>query len=115
MPYTARISRNNPSNLVFLIDQSASMHEAWGEDSTLRKADKVADIINRFLQALSIKCAREDGVRDYYHIVAQAADHARHDKVRLLQTEDKTNTTQIEPRMPSPLRYWVYTLCQSEA
>jgi hypothetical protein len=68
MPYTARISRNNPSSLVFLIDQSASMYEAWGEDSTLRKADKVADIINRFLQALSIKCAREDGVRDYYHI-----------------------------------------------
>jgi hypothetical protein len=68
MPYTARISRNNPSSLIFLIDQSASMCEAWGEDATLKKADKVADIINRFLQALSIKCAREDGVRDYYHI-----------------------------------------------
>jgi hypothetical protein len=44
------------------------MNDAWGEDSTLKKADKVADIINRFLQALSIKCAREDGVRDYYHV-----------------------------------------------
>jgi hypothetical protein len=68
MPYTTRISRNNPSSLIFLIDQSASMYDAWGEDATLKKADKVADIINRFLQALSIKCAREDGVRDYYHI-----------------------------------------------
>jgi hypothetical protein len=68
MSYKGRISRNNPSSLIFLIDQSGSMNDAWGEDSTLKKADKVADIINRFLQALSIKCAREDGVRDYYHV-----------------------------------------------
>ena len=69
---TGRISRNNPSSLIFLIDQSGSMNDAWGEDSTLKKADKVADIINRFLQALSIKCAREDGVRDYYHVACIA-------------------------------------------
>jgi hypothetical protein len=44
------------------------MAEAWGEDPNLKKADKVADVINKFLSALSIKCAREDGVRDYYHV-----------------------------------------------
>lgn len=44
------------------------MADTWGEDASLKKADKVADIINRFLQALSIKCAREEGVRDYYHV-----------------------------------------------
>jgi len=44
------------------------MADAWGEDTSIKKADKVADIINRFLQALSIKCAREDGVRDYYNV-----------------------------------------------
>lgn len=68
MPYATRISRNNPTCLMFLIDQSGSMADTWGEDASLKKADKVADIINRFLQALSIKCAREEGVRDYYHV-----------------------------------------------
>ena len=41
-----------------------------GEDGggTRRKADVVADAINRFLQELSIKCAKEEGVRDYFHV-----------------------------------------------
>lgn len=32
------------------------------------KAQGVADAINRFLQNLVIKCAKEEGVRDYYHV-----------------------------------------------
>jgi hypothetical protein len=68
MSYTARISRLNPSCILLLIDQSDSMSDLWGEDTLMRKADKVADITNRFLQALSVKCVREDGVRNYYHI-----------------------------------------------
>ncbi len=30
MPYTAEISRNNPSCFLFLVDQSSSMLEAFG-------------------------------------------------------------------------------------
>ena len=33
-----------------------------------RKADGVADAINRLLQNLVIKCAKEEGVRDYFHV-----------------------------------------------
>ena len=51
------------------------MCETWGEDATLKKADKVADIINRFLQALSIKCAREDGVRDVWWFLSATRAH----------------------------------------
>lgn len=32
------------------------------------KAQGVADALNRLLQELSIKCAKEEGVRDYFHI-----------------------------------------------
>ncbi|MEO7143652.1 MAG: hypothetical protein ABI165_09145, partial [Bryobacteraceae bacterium] len=32
------------------------------------KADGVADAINRLLQNLVIKCAKSEGVRDYYHV-----------------------------------------------
>lgn len=88
MPYTAEISRTNPSCFLFLIDQSGSMndvvdptgiqamdkpmvvdgrtytHTASGQT----KAQRVADAINRLLQNLVIKCAKSEGVRDYYEV-----------------------------------------------
>jgi hypothetical protein len=69
MSYTAEISRTNPSCFLFLIDQSGSMGDPFGAgESNKRKADGVADAINRLLQNLVIKCAKEEGVRDYYYI-----------------------------------------------
>jgi uncharacterized protein YegL len=69
MPYTAEISRSNPSCFLFLIDQSGSMTDPFGAgESNKRKADGVADAINRLLQNLVIKCAKAEGVRDYYHV-----------------------------------------------
>ena len=40
----------------------------WGGDTTKRKADTLADIINRLLSTLSITCTRSEGVRDYFNI-----------------------------------------------
>jgi hypothetical protein len=37
-------------------------------DGNQKKADGVADAINRMLQNLVIKCAKEEGVRDFFHI-----------------------------------------------
>ena len=87
MAYSAEISRSNPSCFLFLIDQSGSMQDAIdagggpvldrppGGDgpatpaAPLRtKAQGVADAINRLLQNLVIKCAKSEGVRDYYHV-----------------------------------------------
>lgn len=69
MPYSAEISRGNPSCLLFLIDQSGSMEDPFGAGETGRsKADGVADAINRLLQNLVIKCAKSEGVRDYYDV-----------------------------------------------
>jgi hypothetical protein len=69
MPYQAEISRGNPSCFLFLIDQSGSMQDPFGAgESSKRKADGVADAINRLLQNLAIKCAKPEGVRDYYHV-----------------------------------------------
>ncbi len=69
MPYTAEISRDNPSCFLFLIDQSTSMEEdVPAGDATQQKATGVADTMNRWLQELSIKCAKSEGVRDYYHV-----------------------------------------------
>src|SRR5262245_36966110 len=87
MAYSAEISRSNPSCFLFLIDQSGSMQDALdaaggpaldrpagGDGPALAaapvrtKAQGVADAINRLLQNLVIKCAKSEGVRDYYHV-----------------------------------------------
>lgn len=69
MTYTAEVSRSNPSCFLFLIDQSGSMGDAFASDgSTKPKAQGVADATNRILQTLVIKCAKEEGVRDYFHV-----------------------------------------------
>lgn len=68
MPYAAEISRVNPSCFLFLIDQSGSMSESFGAQTGRKKSEGVADAINRLLQNLVIKCAKSEGVRDYYHV-----------------------------------------------
>jgi hypothetical protein len=68
VPYTAQISRSNPTALVFLLDQSSSMLEPFGTQPDKRKADGVSDALNRLLQNLSLKCAKADGVRDFFHV-----------------------------------------------
>ena len=88
MPYTAEISRTTPSCFLFLIDQSGSMQDAldpsdvqapdkpmavdgrrYAQSASGRtKAQVVADAVDRLLQSLAIKCAKQEGVRDYYHV-----------------------------------------------
>ncbi len=87
MSYSAEISRSNPSCFLFVIDQSGSMQDVLDPTnvqpiekpvvldgrtythtaSGRTKAQGVADAVNRLLQNLVIKCAKSEGVRDYYH------------------------------------------------
>ena len=66
MSYEAEVSRNNPSAFLFLVDMSGSMTDPYGAGK--RKADGVADAINKLLSNLSIKCTKSEGVRDYYEV-----------------------------------------------
>jgi hypothetical protein len=68
MPYAAEISRTNPTCFLFLVDQSRSMRESFGGHPDKQKADGVADALNRLLQNLVLKCAKSEGVRDYFHL-----------------------------------------------
>ena len=67
MAYSAEISRANPSMFLFLLDQSGSMSDPFGGGGG-KKDQKVADAINNLLFNLTIKCAKSEGVRDYYHV-----------------------------------------------
>jgi len=64
--YTAEISRSNPTAYIFLVDQSGSM--ATGMAQGMSKAEFVADVINKTLRDLVVRCTREEGVRDYFDI-----------------------------------------------
>jgi len=68
MPYTAEISRTNPTCFLFLLDQSSSMLEEFGGQPGKQKAEGVADAINRLLQNLVLKCAKSEGIRDYFYV-----------------------------------------------
>jgi hypothetical protein len=68
MTYMAEISRTNPSCFIFLVDQSASMVDPIGGEVKASKADVVADALNRLLTEIAIRCAKEEGVRDYFHV-----------------------------------------------
>ncbi len=68
MSYAAEISRANPSCFLFAIDQSGSMADPYGGESGKKKAEHLADAVNKLLSNLVIKCAKAEGVRDYFHI-----------------------------------------------
>ena len=73
MPYSAEISRQHPTAFLFLLDQSASMKDPFGGakekgDAAPSKARVLADTVNRLLQNLVLRCAKAEGVRDYFHV-----------------------------------------------
>lgn len=69
MDYSAEISRDHPSCILFLIDQSASMSDAVAGETGRSKAQRCADAINRLLYELSIRCTKDsDGPRNYYDV-----------------------------------------------
>lgn len=73
MPYSAEISRTSPAAIIFLLDQSASMQDPFGGseekgDAAPSRARVLADVVNKLVQNLILRCAKEDGVRDYFAI-----------------------------------------------
>jgi hypothetical protein len=68
MAFSAEISRTNPTCLLFLIDHSSSMEGPIAGVPGHKKSDGVAESINRLLQNLVLKCAKFDGIRDYFHV-----------------------------------------------
>jgi hypothetical protein len=67
MPYSAEISRVNPTCFLFLIDRSYSMSDPIGGGSQ-KKSQQVADALNRLLQSLTLRCAKSEGIRNYFHV-----------------------------------------------
>lgn len=73
--YAAEITRRNPACFLFLIDQSSSMAQPFGErpvgepgDAPLTKAEGVANALNDLLRSLVITASKSDGIRNYFEV-----------------------------------------------
>lgn len=64
--YSAEISRDNPTCILFIIDQSGSMMDVM--PSGRSKADFVADVLNKTIYTLVTNCTKADGIRNYFDI-----------------------------------------------
>jgi hypothetical protein len=63
------ITRNNPSCFLFIVDQSASMGQQFGDrNEGLTKAEGVANALNNLLRNLIITCSKSDGIRNYFDV-----------------------------------------------
>lgn len=68
MPYSAEISRSNPTCFLFLIDQSRSMLQPMGGAAHRTKAEAVADAVNHLLYTLVLRCVWGNSVLDRFHV-----------------------------------------------
>lgn len=66
MAYDVEINRQNPTAILFVIDQSGSMSDKMSSERT--KAQQVADVLNRALFNLITRCTKADGIRNYFEI-----------------------------------------------
>jgi len=66
MLYSAEISRVNPTLVLFLLDQSGSMRQETADGRS--KARFLADVMNQTLFEIAMRCAKSDGVRDYFDV-----------------------------------------------
>jgi len=66
VPYSAQITRKNPALFVFLIDQSSSMDDTTSDKIKLSQI--VSDALNKIIAGLVLRSAKNEGVRDYFHI-----------------------------------------------
>jgi hypothetical protein len=69
MSYSKPINRADPTCMVFLVDQSESMNDRFGGSEVEgSKSKEVGLAMNRLLQNLVVRCAKEEGVRRYFDI-----------------------------------------------
>lgn len=66
MAYSAEISRDNPTCILFIVDQSTSMSDKMATGKS--KADFVADALNKTIYTMITNCTKADGVRNYFEI-----------------------------------------------
>jgi len=66
--YKELVERKNPTFFLFLVDQSGSMSDPFAGQPNRRKADGVADAVNRLIDALVFRCSLGSEIADRYYM-----------------------------------------------
>lgn len=74
MPYEKQITRAHPSCIIFLIDQSGSMEEQYGAIGDT-KSKAVADVVNKVLSNLILRCTGDEVEAKYYFDIGVIGYH----------------------------------------
>jgi uncharacterized protein YegL len=96
-PYDTRISRDRPACFVFLIDQSGSMANTWGIDSTKTKAEIVADYVNNSINELINICQKSDPKPLHYFDICVIGYGQDGEKAQILWEGELEGKTFISP------------------
>lgn len=71
------INRANPLLFMVMLDQSLSMKEPFAGEGSKRKADRLAEIVNKHLINLVMRCSKPEGVLDYCRVaILGYSEHA---------------------------------------
>lgn len=105
MPYSAEISRTAPAAVLLLLDRSASMQDPFGGaeeqgDAAPSKARVLADSVNRLIQNLVLRCAKEDGVRDYFAVGVIGYGDRVESLLRLADQDDERGVSGTDELIP---------------
>lgn len=89
--YSAQISRNQPTALVFMVDQSGSMRNKvtleGGIETTL--AEALADTLNSLLQEILLSVTKENDIRGYFDLLL--VGYGQNDEAMLLWDTKSSN------------------------
>jgi len=105
VPYSAEISRTAPAAVLLLLDRSASMQDPFGGaeeqgDAAPSKARVLADSVNRLIQNLVLRCAKEDGVRDYFAVGVIGYGDRVESLLRLADQDDERGVSGTDELIP---------------
>lgn len=79
--YRTRVTRNDPSAVVLLVDQSGSMKESWNDEGS-SKAEQVAQVINSAINNLLLESKEGEVYKDYFDIAVVGYGGRENDQLR---------------------------------
>ncbi|MCS6795201.1 MAG: hypothetical protein NZ516_04510 [Raineya sp.] len=97
-PYTARITRSQPTAFVFLLDQSGSMGDLVEvQGKRLSKAEFLSTTINQLLNEIIDRCKKGTEIRDYFHICLIGYGGDSENTAKILWQGNLSNKTFVTP------------------
>lgn len=95
--YETRINRERPACFVFLIDQSGSMSDHWGADTSKSKADMVALYVNNAINELINICQKSEAEPRHYFDIAVIGYGQQRSEAQLLWEGNLAGKTFVSP------------------